>query len=244
MHGAPERAAFPLQSARRARNRRILLCFGQSLLRFVSFWSVPDLGKRLSSLVRGLGFLAYAIRIGWHTRITARSIDGGKGSLPWGSWHPTPRTQTRRPEPVHCPARLPSALPVPYSLHPTTRCLPAPTSACPPALPLCPARGHPCPCPLPCARGVELALRVHSTAVRPRGAGLRGHIAAGQHVDAEQHGRTSRCALARCWKCTFHVPLARWPASHLCQTVASTTSRSARLVVDSCQPPINYCHRN
>ena len=27
-----------------------------------------------------------------------------------------------------------------------------------------------------------------------------GHIAAGQHVDAEQHGRTSRCALARSWK--------------------------------------------
>ena len=26
----------------------------------------------------------------------------------------------------------------------------------------------------------------------------------------------------------FHVPLARWPASHLCPTVASTTSRSAR----------------
>ena len=110
----------------------------------------------------------FKTRTGWGRRTTARSTDGGKGSLPWGSRHPTPRTQTRRPEPVHCPARLPSALPVPYSLHPTTRCLPAPTSACPPALPLCPARGHPCPCPLPCARGVELALRVHSTAVRPR----------------------------------------------------------------------------
>jgi hypothetical protein len=33
------------------------------------------------------------------------------------------------------------------------------------------------------------------------GGGSGGHIAAGQHVDAEQHGRTLRCALARCWKC-------------------------------------------
>ena len=30
----------------------------------------------------------------------------------------------------------------------------------------------------------------------------------------------------------------------LCPTVASTTSRSARFVVDSCQPPINFRHRN
>ena len=40
------------------------------------------------------------------------------------------------------------------------------------------------------------------------------------------------------------MPLALWPASRLCPTVASTTSRGAKFVVDSCQPPINCCHRN
>jgi hypothetical protein len=41
-----------------------------------------------------------------------------------------------------------------------------------------------------------------------------------------------------------YVLLARWLASHLCPIVASTTSRSTGFVVDSCQPPINFCHWN
>ena len=138
----------------------------------------------------------------------------------------------RVPGGQHTPAASPSPCPVPLPLH---------------ALPLHP----PCPYPThgapirrgPCA--VVWSWPCGYTVRRcARGAGLRGHIATGQHVDAEQRGRTSRCALARCWRCKVpraagfggpRVTFAQlWPRPH----------RSARFVVDSCQPPINFRHRN
>jgi hypothetical protein len=42
----------------------------------------------------------------------------------------------------------------------------------------------------------------------------------------------------------FHMPLALMARAPLLPNMASTTSRSARFVVDSCQPPLNFCHRN
>jgi hypothetical protein len=86
--------------------------------------------------------------------------------------------------------------------------------------------------------GTRIDAQLHAQQVgRGRAEPLEWENPRGRYNQGGHRTQTVRSSPSTCrWR--------RWPASSLCPTVASTTSRSARFVVDSCQPPINFCHRN
>jgi hypothetical protein len=83
-----------------------------------------------------------------------------------------------------------------------------------------------------------------ATPSSPAGGAVRTSSHTTARVRLTVNGRTSRCALARCWKCK--VPRAAGSMARVTPLPNSGLGHIAApgFMVDSCQPPINFRHRN